>query len=624
MVSPLDQMPHMPSRMDVGSGINTQKMAKDLVQAERAPREQRMGRREEELQEKLSALGKLQKSMDKLQGAVEGLGKADAYSGVKASSSNPDAVSVSASDEARPGQYEVQVEQLARSQRIATASGAIEDASDPMGPGKLTLVDGEGHEQTVTIGREENTLLGVRDAINSQAEGVRAAIVDDGEGPRLTIATERTGEDRAIESIRAQPAEIDPEPKQRLVSAPYEKPDEVLGTGRLTFVDAEWGEETVTVGEDQNTLSGIRDAINQQAEGVRASLREEGEGTRLVLRPQEAGAEHAIRQVRAEQREASDLAALTWVSSDLGDLRQLQFNAPGAEGREGRALEQTQAAAERPIPEEVQQGRQALRQLQFNTGGEQGGSAGAFEQIQAASDAVVTVNGMRVTRSGNQIEDALQGVTLQAQSEGRSRVSIEEKTGLAEENVQGLVDAYNKVQSQLNQLTAYNPEDDQAGPLQGDHTVRNISRQLSRALTDPVEALRDQPVQSLSEIGVQTNRDGTLELDTERLQEVASRHGEAVTRLMADSENGVVARMERALENTIGEDGAIQRRTDGLESRLEGISEERKELDERMERREEQLRSKFTDMDSRVMELNQTSDMLKKRLASVGGGGNGG
>ena len=623
MVSPLDQMPDMPSQMGVGSGIDTNRMVDNLVQAERAPREERLARREEEIQTKLEALGQLRGGLGELQEALQGLASADAYSGIETDSSNPEVVGVSAGEGARPGEYEVEVEQRARAQRVATASGAFEDASDPLATGRLILVDAQGREQAVTIDDDQNTLLGVRDAINDQAEGVRASVVDDGEGPRLALATERTGAENALVQVRAELDEAeraDPEPRQRLATPAgmLDSPDESLGTGTLTFTDAQGREETVTVGEGQQTLGGVRDAINDQAGLVRASISEDG---RLVLQPREAGAESAITRVRAgEIDDGRDISSLMLFGDDEEpDLAPLQYNVEDGEGRPAGALEEVQSARELLDPEEREQRRERLQRLQLGVEDDEGRRVGAFEQIQEAADAVATIDGMRVTRSENTIEGAIEGATLELQGEGRSRVSIREQTGLAEENIQRLVETYNQLRGQLSDLSGYDPETEEAGPLQGDHTVRNIDSQLRRAMTEPVAGMEDEPIQSLSELGVRTNRDGTLELDSGQLQEVASRHSEAVTRLMTDPEDGVAARLERTLENAVGSDGFIETRTDGLESRLDGIADDRERLDSRMERREEQLRDRFARMDSRVAELNQTSDFLEQRLAGMDG-----
>ncbi len=498
MASPLDQMPDMISKMGAGSGTNTKKMVQDLVQAERAPTEKRLNQRKQEVQQELSALGKMRSAMSQFRDAVKGLGEADAYSGVKAESSDDGVASISAQRGALPGRHTVQVEQLAQGQRLATPSGAFEERSATLGSGRLTLVNGRGEEQTVRIGEEQSKLPGVRDAINEQAEGVRASIVDDGEGPRLVLSTQESGAGNALQQIRVAPSEG-----------------------------------------------------GEQQAGGESPAGEEGGGS----------------------------------ESGLGRLAALRYSA--------------EQEAE----------------------GQQGAPGGGMEQLQPAADAVAVIDGMRVREESNKLEGALQGATLELQGKGRAQVSVEQKTGLAEKNIQGLIEAYNKVQGQLDQLSAYDPESEQAAPLQGDATVRSLSSQLSRALTAPVPALGDEPPQSLGDLGVKTERDGSLSLDSARLQEAVGQHPQQVTRLMTDPESGVVARVQGVLKDALGRDSVLDMRKEGLQDRLEGISEEREELDERMAQREEQLREQFSSMNSRVAELNKTSDFLESRLANSKQGG---
>ncbi|MBK1734847.1 hypothetical protein CKO15_05995 [Halorhodospira abdelmalekii] len=467
-----DQMPHMPSKMDVGTGIDTRKMVQDLIRAERAPTDKRLERREEELREQISALGQVRATVGEFREGIGRLADASAYSGIDTDSTHSDVARVRAEEGAPPGDYDVEVLQLAQGQRIATATGVFAESSDPIGTGRLIITDGQGREQIVHIGEEQSTLLGIRDAINEQAEGLRASIVDDGAGPRLAIATEGTGE------------------------------------------------------------------------------------------------ANAIQQIRAEQS----------ADEDEGDLSLLQFGVAAGGGQQG---------------------------------------VGAFEQVQAATDAQAVIDGMVITRPENTIEGAIEGVTLEFGGEGRTRVSVREQTGLIEENIQALIETYNQVRGQINQLTAYNPDADEAAPLQGDPSVSNISSRLSRALTEPVAALAGQPLRALGDLGVRTNRDGTLDLDSEQLQRMAGAHPELVTQLMTDPEHGVMGRLDGVLDEVAGRGGVLSMRTDGLESRLERIDSDRERLDRRMERREEQLRSQFSRMDQRVAEMNRTSEFIEQRLAMM-------
>lgn len=465
----------LPAKMGVGSEIETAEIVQQLVQAERAPTEQRLARREEAIQEQVSALGQMRGLLSDFREGVQGLADPADYTGIEAASRNPDVVEVSAAEDADTGRFDVQVQQLATTQRLASQEGLFESSSEPVGTGRMDITLANGERQSVAIDEDSRTLLGIRDAINQQTEGVRASIVDDGQGPRLTFATTETGRENAITEIR--------------------------------------------------------------------TVQEEG---------------------------------------DQGDLSMLQFVAP-----------------------------------RVNEQGEEVPAQGGIQQVRAARDAVAIIDGLEVRRSGNEIEGAIRGATLQLHDTGETSVEISRQQGLAEENVQNFVELYNQVRTQLNELSAYDPDSGEAGPLQSDSTLRGVQTRLARALTDPLESLERQPVQSMADLGVTTNRDGTISLDSQRLQQAAREHPELLVHTLTNEEDGVIPRMDRVLDEAVGRDSTIDMRTEGLERRLQSIEDDRDRLDRRMERVEERLTRQFSAMDSAVAEMNQTSEFIEQRLAAL-------
>lgn len=113
--------------------------------------------------------------------------------------------------------------------------------------------------------------------------------------------------------------------------------------------------------------------------------------------------------------------------------------------------------------------------------------AGAKQQGQNAS---LTVNGITITSASNQVEDAIQGVTLNlgelSIAEGEkatSTVNIERDTLKQREAINDFVDAYNDLKDTTNGLTSFNAESGTAGELLGDRTLRTIESRLRSVLT---------------------------------------------------------------------------------------------------------------------------------------------
>ena len=116
--------------------------------------------------------------------------------------------------------------------------------------------------------------------------------------------------------------------------------------------------------------------------------------------------------------------------------------------------------------------------------------AGAKQQGQ---DAALTVNGIAISSAKNQIEGAIQGVTLNLAelsiAEGEtasSTVNIERDTLKQREAINGFVKAFNDLKGTIGKLTAFNSESGSAAELLGDSAVRTIESRLRSVLTGGV------------------------------------------------------------------------------------------------------------------------------------------
>lgn len=140
-------------------------------------------------------------------------------------------------------------------------------------------------------------------------------------------------------------------------------------------------------------------------------------------------------------------------------------------------------------------------------------------QILAAADAALSVDGIAVTRSTNQIDDLLPGLTLTLTATTSSPVQVvaKEDSNLAEAELRAFVDALNTTAGLLRETSKRGVNGAASGPLVADPTVAALKRNFAALTTTPLEGFGDTPVY-LSNLGVRTERDGTLSLDTEVFQ----------------------------------------------------------------------------------------------------------
>lgn len=163
-----------------------------------------------------------------------------------------------------------------------------------------------------------------------------------------------------------------------------------------------------------------------------------------------------------------------------------------------------------------------------------------FAVTQDAEDAQLTVGGITVTRSSNTIDDLVEGatITLNATTTEPVTVTSERDIDGAVDKVKGFVDAVNGVLGTLKDLTAYDPESKEAGPLQGSSEARQLMTNLRDAISRPIAGLTGSEALA-SDLGISLTRDGTIAFDEARVRQA-----------FQDDFEGTAARLARSGSTT--------------------------------------------------------------------------
>lgn len=187
----------------IGSGLDIESLVSQLVALEGQPQQQRLDRREATFQAELSGLGTFRSALDSFRTALESLQDLEEFGARTVFSSDEDIFTVSASNSAAPGSYDIEVVSLAKSHKLASA--AFADAATYVGTGTLEIsidpASAEGGTFSVEIlDSEKATLADIRDAINSAANnpGVVASIVNAEDGAHLVLNGTLTGAARTM------------------------------------------------------------------------------------------------------------------------------------------------------------------------------------------------------------------------------------------------------------------------------------------------------------------------------------------------------------------------------------------------------------------------------------------
>lgn len=469
------------SSLGAGSGLDLAGILKSLMSVEQQPLIN-LQRKEISYQARISALGSLKGTLSALQTAAAGLmpapGKTavEKYSSFSASVTNTDVASATASSGSVAGSYALEVTELAQSQRLVTGTSGIPPASP-----------------------YSNAAAGI-------AQGTLKIELGD-----LSDGTYSADGTKTLE---------------------------------------------IEINASNNTLGGLRDAINAAGKDISATIITGSAGAQLVLTAKDSGTSNVMR-----------LTGLTGFDYD-------------------------------PIANTGTMNQEAS----------QGG--------RAAQNAEFTLNGITATSSTNTVSGVLDGVSLTLKKTNVGdpttvSVTTDNTTGL-NANLNAFIKSFNEAVTATKGLGGYNSETKEAGPLQGQAIIRSTQTQF-RNLIFNTAAGSNSSIQRFADIGVSFNKDGLLTLDTAKLNKAIESDYSGVLNVVTkigDSFN-------KSLEGVIGGSGTVTGLTDSLNRMVKGLDAQRTVLSQRLANIEDRYRKQFTALDTLIAGMKETSTYLTQQLASL-------
>jgi flagellar hook-associated protein 2 len=180
----------------VASGLDTDTLIQKILEVGRRPITQYQTQ-QTTLQNRLKAYQDTNTRLAALRDAASALSSPSLFQSRTATSSSTSVATVVAETGATQGEYAITVESVARAHQTISQTFTDLDTTR-VGTGDFTLTSG-GKSTTITVDSSNNTLAGLRDAINRSGSNVRASIVQDGDSSyRLMLASKETGTANAI------------------------------------------------------------------------------------------------------------------------------------------------------------------------------------------------------------------------------------------------------------------------------------------------------------------------------------------------------------------------------------------------------------------------------------------
>lgn len=234
-----------------------------------------------------------------------------------------------------------------------------------------------------------------------------------------------------------------------------------------------------------------------------------------------------------------------------------------------------------------------------------------------ASDARIAVDGVEVRRAANTVSDLVPGVKLELQSaQVGTRVTIgaSAPSEALRQAVNDVVDTYNELLGIVKEDT-----DPVSGALARDTAARDMLRSMQKLTLTDLTGKTDGSPTTLAQIGVTTNRDGTLSVDATKLNAALTSNPGAIEAMFADGGTGASGKGISAALNAITAKvtdktyglGASETRYGKAQSTL--ASEKAKAAAQR-ETTQTRLTQQFASMDARVAAYKSTQAFLTQQV----------
>ncbi|SVA78230.1 uncharacterized protein METZ01_LOCUS131084, partial [marine metagenome] len=264
--------------------------------------------------------------------------------------------------------------------------------------------------------------------------------------------------------------------ESKLITSGYAETTTSIASGTVTIVIGSSASSTVTIDSTNNTLDGLRLAINNLGLDVKASFLNDGDATnpyRLLISGTQTGSSGTVTMSHTTPQSPF------WTAS----------------------------------------------------------AGVTFETTQTARDASLSLDGVSITKSSNTVTDVISGAALKLQSAGSGTISLSTDTEAITTKVSDFVDEYNDISLFLAEQLALDSETEETGVLFGNFAVQNLQQILRSSISSKVTGISGDYTY-LSQIGITTQSDGTIILDTDDFSDALVGDIENVSQLF--SSNGSV------------------------------------------------------------------------------------
>jgi flagellar hook-associated protein 2 len=642
----------------LGSGLDIESLVTKLMSIEKQPITT-LQKKDSSFATKLSALGTLKSNLSALQTAAEAISSQTKYAVYKANVADSSVASAVAGSGATAGSYTLEVSSLASAQKVSSSyqSTGYTFADDTLS----ITIGGKTTNISISAAAGNNTMAGVRDAINAANTGVGARLITDSSGnTRLELNSAKTGTASAFtlsglgmdfnpSNIAASGGLVDQSISSassdaifKINNTTYVRSSNYVTTAitgvTLSLTATNAGNPTVIGISQTNSSSKFAAYTATTADSSIASATASSSASAGSYQLEVSSLASSQKIVTSAQSTGYTFADGT-LSLDLGGtVTSLSISASAGNNTLSGvrdAINNANAGLTASLLNDGSGTRLILSAtntgtdsavsvtglgLDFNSSDiSASGSLVDQTNSKAATNAVFSLDGVEITRASNTVSDALDGVTLNLTKKNvgsPTTLTIAKDSSALQDKVNTLISTYNTVVKYIKAQSAYDADTQTASALNGDTAARSIQSQL-RTLVGG--SLSSGSLTRLSDVGVTIAKDGTLSLDSTKFAAAVNDPSKDVSALFVETGtvSGFADQIAKKVASLLDTGGILTSRTDGIKKTQTSIEKQIESLTARMDVIEARYRRQFTALDTTVSSWTSTGTYLTTQLSSL-------
>jgi flagellar hook-associated protein 2 len=237
-------------------------------------------------------------------------------------------------------------------------------------------------------------------------------------------------------------------------------------------------------------------------------------------------------------------------------------------------------------------------------------------------DALLTIDGLNVVSSSNNVENMVTGLSINLLAEQEAgdpavTLTVDLDVEAIKSKIEEFLEAYNDAYEYLYAKTAVDGETYTRGILAGEFSYISLRSSLRGVMVGYVSNA-DSAYQALSQIGITSTRTGTFSIsDSSKLEEALEADLDGVAALFS-SENGIAAALDSMISSYVSVDGMIANSQEAVNDRIDYLEDSIERQERMLSVREETLKDQYYALQEMLYSLS-SSNQIATSLAALYG-----